>query len=147
MSVHIHSISDHLGEEPVFEEEINYPKFEIVEDPTTRMRVFFTTSFIGLHCWPDATGDVAYLANSHRHVFHVRVDLAVFHDDRDLEFIGVKDSLDSWLALQPFDLGTTSCEMLCVRIRERIENVYGVGRVTRVEVSEDGENGAVLEVL
>lgn len=115
---------------------------------SSKRAVFFTTSFIGLHCWPAAADvhGIEYLASPHRHIFKVRVDLAVYHDDRDLEFITVKKFLDEWLSKQPSDLGTTSCEMLCERIRDHLQNHYGIGRVTRVEVSEDGENGAVLEV-
>ena len=31
--------------------------------------------------------DVSFLADLHRHIFHFRVEMEVFHDDRDVEFI------------------------------------------------------------
>lgn len=40
-----------------------------------------------------ATGDkydVSFLGHPHRHVFHFRVSIEVWHDDRDIEFIQFK---------------------------------------------------------
>ena len=51
----------------------------------------------GIHKYPAAlddpklaTGDdmdVSFLGYPHRHIFHFRVRIEVFHDDRDIEFI------------------------------------------------------------
>jgi hypothetical protein len=28
----------------------------------------------GFHCWPEADGELAYLKNSHRHIFFITAD-------------------------------------------------------------------------
>ena len=59
-------------------------------------RIFVTFQKEGLHKWPDAIDHpgVEFLANEHRHMFHFRVDLQVFHDDREVEFILFKRELE-----------------------------------------------------
>ena len=59
----------------------------------------------GIHRYPEAaidptlkTGDwldVSFLANPHRHMFHFRVELEVFHDNRDVEVIQMKRIMES----------------------------------------------------
>src|SRR6056300_1997053 len=54
----------------------------------------------GMHKYPAAltdpklaTGDeydVSFLGHPHRHIFHFKVAIEVFHDDRDIEFIQFK---------------------------------------------------------
>ena len=54
----------------------------------------------GIHKYPAAledpklaTGDeydVSFLGYPHRHIFHFKVSIEVFHDDRDIEFIQFK---------------------------------------------------------
>ena len=54
----------------------------------------------GIHKYPAAlddpklaTGDeydVSFLGHPHRHIFHFKVAIQVFHDDRDIEFIQFK---------------------------------------------------------
>lgn len=111
------------------------------------MSIFVTTSFVAQHRWPAAPMEVAFLRDSHRHVFKVRAELEVEHDDRDLEFIMVKRALDSYLAPNSEqDLGTTSCEQIARDIADFLEGRYSLSsRVVLVEVSEDGENGAVYK--
>ena len=46
----------------------------------------------GIHKYPDAPDGVEFLKYPHRHIFHFRVELEVFHDDRDVEFILLKGS-------------------------------------------------------
>ena len=58
----------------------------------------------GIHKYPAAlddpklaTGgwdDVSFLGYPHRHIFHFRVCIEVFHDDRDIEFIQFKRWLE-----------------------------------------------------
>ena len=45
----------------------------------------------GIHKYPAALTDpklkdVEFLGYPHRHMFHFRVEIEVFHDDRDIEF-------------------------------------------------------------
>lgn len=105
-----------------------------------KIRVFATTTFEGFHCWPTAPDEVAFLRVRHRHVFHVRVEWVVNHDDRDIEFILAKRRVDVLLQQHRLDAdrATWSCESWAAWLLETLGAV-------RVEVSEDGENGAVVE--
>jgi 6-pyruvoyl-tetrahydropterin synthase len=103
-------------------------------------RVFCTTSFEGFHRWPDAPEEVAFLRARHRHRFGVRVEVAVSHDDRDVEFILLRRAVEAEIARVQavLDDGTWSCERWAAHLLTAFKAV-------RVEVNEDGENGAVVE--
>lgn len=101
--------------------------------------VFFTLQFEGFHCWAKCPiEEVSFLRDRHRHMFHVRGEKQVFHDDRDVEFIMLKNEVAAYLAqLYPKgEMGSTSCEMVA-------EHLLEVFDLVSCEVSEDGENGAV----
>ena len=104
----------------------------------------------GMHKYPAAlddpklaTGDeydVSFLGYPHRHIFHFKVAIEVFHDDRDIEFIQFK----RWL-LNLYKEGTIqsdfkSCEMMSDDLYVAIAKKYP-GRKIEINVSEDGENG------
>lgn len=108
-----------------------------------------TTSFLsvavvrfqvpGFHCWQGATGDRAYLAARHRHLFHVEAKLEVFHQDREVEF---HDLLDFCRASFPGgELGGVSCEQMAINLLGAIAQKYP-NRWAQVGVFEDGEVGA-----
>ena len=109
----------------------------------------------GIHCYPAAatdprlkTGDaydVSFLANPHRHMFHFRVRIKVTHNDRDIEFIQFKRWLESLYSTGVLELDYKSCEMLAEDIIDAVTAKYP-GRDIEVEVSEDGENGAILKL-
>lgn len=100
------------------------------------------TTFEGSHCWPGAPeGPEEHLRNTHRHLFHVTVWVEQRHDNRDIEYLGFKRWLDG--ELRTGELGARSCEMLADEIKDIVRRKTGT-RV-RVEVSEDGENGALVE--
>lgn len=105
---------------------------------TTETFVWITTSFIGYHCWRGAPEQVKFLRDFHRHVFHVKVMVKVAHDDRDIEFIMLKQRVDDYLREryheQWFKL---SCEMIAHDLLVRFNAV-------KISVSEDGENGATV---
>lgn len=87
--------------------------------------------------------DVSFLGHPHRHIFHFRVSIEVWHDDRDIEFIQFK----RWLqGLVKSDLDYKSCEMISDDIYSHIIARYP-GREVRIEVSEDGENGCTCEYM
>jgi hypothetical protein len=110
----------------------------------------------GIHCYPAAATnpelntageyDVSFLANPHRHIFHFRVWIDVFHNDRDVEFIQFKRWLESLYSGQGavLALDWKSCEMIADDLYIQIANRYP-GRVVHIEVSEDGENGALIQ--
>lgn len=94
----------------------------------------------GIHCYPQAPKVVEFLQHPHRHMFHFRVEIEVFHDDRDIEFILFKRELES-LYDGLLELNYKSCEMLCDDLSDYIMKTYPGRRLT-ITVSEDGENGA-----
>ena len=109
----------------------------------------------GIHCYPAAATnpelntageyDVSFLANPHRHIFHFRVWIDVFHNDRDVEFIQFKRWLESLYSGQGavLALDWKSCEMIADDLYIQIASRYP-GRVVHIEVAEDGENGALI---
>lgn len=107
-----------------------------------------TFRFNGTHCWPEAPETVHWLRNKHRHVFHVTVWVEQFHSQRDVEYTLLKRALE---APYPDDLGTWSCEILAEKILEITEafceKMFPAARHRdiKVEVLEDGENGALVE--
>lgn len=97
-------------------------------------RVFCTLEFEAYHWWADAPDQVAFLRNKHRHVFHVRAEKGVQHYNRDVEFIGLKRKLQQALDAKSENW---SCEQWAAWLMKEFT-------LDRVEVSEDGENGAVI---
>lgn len=109
------------------------------------MQVFVTTEFEGFHHWPEAPEQVRFLRNVHRHLFKVAVFVDVSHDDRHVEFILLKRTLEDLIAeTNAGDTKTWSCEQWARWIATRLPIVAGVD-VVQVEVSEDGENGAIWQ--
>ncbi len=102
----------------------------------------------GIHKYPAAATDpklepVSFLAHPHRHMFHFRVELEVFHDDRDVEFILLKRELESLYSTGTLQLNNMSCEMLAKELLAYIHTYYP-GRDCTINVSEDNENGSTL---
>ena len=107
----------------------------------------------GIHKYPAAlddpklaTGDwddVSFLGYPHRHIFHFRVSIEVFHDDRDIEFIQFKRCLDRCYDTGVLVLDYKSCEMISDDLYEQVKAKYPNRDVT-IEVSEDDENGSVV---
>ena len=112
----------------------------------------------GIHKYPAAlddpklaTGDeydVSFLGYPHRHIFHFRVCIEVFHDDRDIEFIQFKRWLERLYSADKSGgvlvLDYKSCEMICDELAETINEKYPHRRM-EITVSEDGENGATIQ--
>ncbi len=65
----------------------------------------------GIHKYPGAVDlpGVEFLANEHRHIFHFRVELQVWHDDREVEFILFKRELEGLYAEETLQLDYKSC--------------------------------------
>ena len=115
--------------------------------------IFLTTSFEGVHCYPSAPEGVEFLRTPHRHIFGVKVETEVYHDDRELEFILLKRKVNSWLeARQSYNgvwqMGPMSCEQVASKLIKFLQNDLEKGneRYFKVTIDEDGENGAVVEV-
>ena len=105
----------------------------------------------GIHKYPAAlddpklaTGDwddVSYLGYPHRHMFHFRVGIQVFHEDRDIEFIQFSRWCQRLYDNGVLELDYHSCEMISDELAGKINDRYP-GREITIEVSEDGENGS-----
>ena len=100
----------------------------------------------GIHKYPAALEDpklaeVSFLGYPHRHMFHFRIEMEVFHDDRDVEFILLKRELEGLYEKGALQLDYKSCEMLCDDLAEYILDKYP-GRNLSISISEDNENGA-----
>ena len=93
-----------------------------------------------------ATGDwddVSFLGYAHRHIFHFRVAIDVFHDDRDIEFIQFKRWLEGLYNSNTLELNHRSCEMIAEELAQQINQKYP-GRDIEITVAEDNENGATM---
>ena len=110
-----------------------------------RTEVFCTLQVEGTHNWPGCPFDeVAYLRDPHRHVFHIKAYAVVDHADRDIEFIMLKHKIDTYLFEKYFNhdqrlhvFNAQSCEMIA-------SELIDVFDLSRCEVSEDNENGAII---
>ena len=121
-----------------------------------KRQIWVTWQKEGIHKYPAAatdpalaTGDeydVSFLANPHRHMFHFRVWIDVFHNDRDVEFIQFKRWCESLYSGHGavLSLDYKSCEMMADDLYIQIASRYP-NRAVWIEVSEDGENGALIK--
>ena len=103
----------------------------------------------GIHKYPQALTDpaledVKFLGYPHRHMFHFKVKLEVFHDDRDVEFILLKRELEKCYSDEgPMTLNYQSCEMIARELAKYIQTKYP-NRALSISVAEDNENGCEL---
>lgn len=108
----------------------------------------------GVHKYPGAdtdpqlaTGgwdDVSFLGYPHRHIFHFRVCIEVFHNDRDIEFIQFKRWLERLYGKEGvLALDYKSCEMISDELYIKIAERYP-GRSVTISVAEDNENGCTI---
>jgi hypothetical protein len=124
-------------------------------------QIWVTFQKEGIHKYPAAltdpqlaTGDeydVSFLGHPHRHIFHFRVWIDVWHNDRDIEFIQFKRWLENLYrspnnsaANTVLSLDYKSCEMIADDLYLQIAARYP-GRSVWIEVAEDGENGCLIK--
>lgn len=103
----------------------------------------------GLHNFPNAQEifpEVGFLADPHRHMFHIEMSCAVTHSNRDKEFIMLKRDVLDYLKQRYYnpttrihEFGARSCEALATELLHQFECEY-------VEVWEDLENGGRVEI-
>ena len=93
-------------------------KIERVMNEAPR-QIWVTFQKEGIHKYPAALEnpllqDVSFLGYPHRHIFHFRVSIEVYHNDRDIEFIQFKRWLESLYSGQEncLRLEYKSCEMM-----------------------------------
>ena len=123
-------------------------------------KIWVTFRKEGIHKYPAAatdpnlaTGDqydVSFLASPHRHIFHFRVWIDVFHNDRDIEFIQFKRWLENLYSSNNnsqssvLELNYKSCEMIADDLYIQIAARYPE-RAVWIDVAEDGENGCLIK--
>ena len=120
-----------------------------------RRLIWVTFEKEGIHMYPEALTDpnlktndeydVSFLGNPHRHIFHFKVGIEVFHSNRDIEFIQFKRWLLN-LYKDKLQLDYKSCEMISDDLYEAIAHRYP-NRDIEITVAEDGENGATISYL
>ena len=111
-------------------------------------KIWVTFQKVGFHRYPAASedprlADVSYLANKHRHLFKFKVEIEIFHNDRELEFHQVLNYCESLYDGQ-LDIDFKSVEMLADDLYIQLAAKYP-GRHMAIEVSEDGECGCRIE--
>jgi len=123
-------------------------------------KIWITFRKEGIHKYPAAATDpnlctageydVSFLASPHRHIFHFRVWIDVFHNDRDIEFIQFKRWLENLYSSNNDNQGSVleldwkSCEMIADDLYIQIAGRYP-DRAVWIDVSEDGENGCTIK--
>ncbi len=110
--------------------------------------IYVTFQKAGFHRYPDAEtnpllADVAYLGREHRHLFKFNVQIAVTHNDRDLEFHQVLKYCES-LFTGELNIDYKSVEMLADDLYILLSVKYP-NRAMKISVSEDGECGCIIE--
>ena len=116
--------------------------------------IWVTFTKEGIHKYPAAlddpalaTGDeydVSFLGYPHRHIFHFKVWIEVFHDDREIEFIQFKRWLEGLYGKDILQLDFKSCEMIADDLYKEIDSKYP-NRYVKISVAEDNENGCEVE--
>jgi hypothetical protein len=100
----------------------------------------------GLHNWPEARTiipEMGFLADIHRHIFHIKIAKIVSHNERDIEIILFKRGVTEWLQTTFAKNGTVcnfgprSCETIANLIMDEFQ-------CESVEVLEDNENGSIV---
>lgn len=101
--------------------------------------IYVSAQFVGFHYWENCPRGYEYLGNTHRHLFKVRLGMRVIDSDREIEFHDLQNQLNVYLKRHWAD---REFECSCEHIAEYIMAFF---TAAFVEVSEDGENGAILE--
>lgn len=114
---------------------------------TSKIRV--TEVVLGTHNWPNAKGMTEYLKHEHHHNFHITVECDVTHNDREVEFLELRQYIKDIFYSPSFTVftknwwtvkfGSMSCEMIALRVKDELEKLYQ--REVSVYVSEDGVQG------
>ena len=100
-----------MTEESYYDYMLRRSKEENAKLTNAKRSIWVTFRKEGIHKYPSAltdpklaTGDeydVSFLGYPHRHIFHFKVQIEVFHDDRDLEFIQFKDGENGSQTIYP----------------------------------------------
>jgi|688.fasta_scaffold97625_3 hypothetical protein len=133
------------------QEELAFKRKRIRE--SAKRMIFVTLMKEGIHKYPEALTDpslktndeydVSFLGHPHRHMFHFKIGIEVFHDNREIEFIQFKRWIENLYRQNTLQLDFKSCEMIADDLFEQIALRYP-NRDVEITVSEDNENGATI---
>lgn len=70
----------------------------------------------GFHCWPEADGELAYLKNSHRHIFFITAEFPVHNANREIEIISQQNAIKRYLLSKYGDEDTHEGRMQLIGI-------------------------------
>ena len=110
--------------------------------------IWITFQCEGIHNYPAAAEDpnledVSFLSHPHRHIFHFKVQIEIFHNDREIEFIQLKRWIADLYGEEILQLDNKSCEMISDDLYNHIANKYPERDIV-ISVSEDNENGSEI---
>lgn len=110
--------------------------------------IYITFQKEGIHKYPEAAtnpdlADVSFLAYPHRHIFHFKVKVEVKGSNREIEFIQLKRWCEAQYNQGTLQLDYKSCEMMAEDLLGAVR-LIAPDRDIEVQVSEDGENGAIV---
>lgn len=94
----------------------------------------------GFHHYPNAPKTCQYLANEHRHLFHIRCWFEVEHNNRQVEINTRQNEIEVWLKYKygtPCQFHESSCEDIAQDILVNF-NAF------KVQVLEDNYGGAEI---
>lgn len=106
-----------------------------------KRKVLTYNAIEGFHKYPDAPLFCSYLSERHRHIFIVRCEFGVSHNEREIEINHQQNIIEDFLSKKfgkPCEFGNMSCEA----IAEFIINSFK--SCDKVEVKEDDYGGASL---
>jgi len=114
----------------------------------TSKKIWVTFQRKGIHLYPaaktdESLKDVSYLGYPHRHLFKFKITIEVWHDDREIEFHQFLNWVESLYDTKILELDFQSCEMIGNSLIAKIVEKFP-GRNLEVDVSEDGECGAIV---
>lgn len=133
------------------QEELAFKRQRIRE--YAKRMIFVTFTKEGIHRYPEAETDptlktndeydVSFLGFPHRHIFHFKVGIEVYHNNREIEFIQFKRWIENLYKENILQLDFKSCEMISDDLFDQIATKYP-NRNVEITVSEDNENGATI---
>jgi hypothetical protein len=131
-------------------EQLKTEKHVRIKDRANRW-IWVTFQKAGFHKYPAASTDpnledVSYLGSRHRHLFKFKVQIEIFHNDREIEFHQFLNFCESLYQDKHLEIDYKSVEMISDDLYDAIASRYP-NRSVIIEVSEDGECGCVIEYL
>lgn len=106
-----------------------------------KRKVLTYNAIEGFHRYPNAPEFCAYLSARHRHIFVIRCEFEVFHNEREIEINEQQHVIEKMLTKRfgsPCEFGDMSCETIAELIMKEYKSC------TKAEVKEDDYGGASL---